>query len=179
LNQSNASTVVDEGAGKALVPAAVSIKERTIRRVLTPMPRGQFRQSPIDAEPLAYVIMPIGGCFITETVYRARGYAPRFEALPSQEEYEAAGGMPGVEAYLDAEAGRSVEEFETLALAMARYGQDSQAWQDFAADCDRRRIVERDGSRIVIVPQDRWEHWHGVAAGASEDYDENGARTRG
>jgi hypothetical protein len=179
LNQSNAPIVGGEGAGKALVPRRRVDRGEDERRVLTPMPRGQFRQSPIDAEPLAYVIMPIGGCFITETVYRARGYAPRFEALPSQEEYEAAGGMPGVEAYLDAEAGRSVEEFETLALAMARYGQDSQAWQDFAADCDRRRIVERDGSRIVIVPQDRWEHWHGVAAGASEDYDENGARTRG
>ena len=111
------------------------------------MPRGQFRQTPVDAESMAYVAMPIGGNFITESLYRARGYQPRFEALPSQEEYEAAAEKQAADAGggADIASGKDVEEFETLALAMARYGENSKAWQDFAADCHTRRIVERNG----------------------------------
>jgi len=143
------------------------------------MPRGQFRQSPIDAESMAYVAMPIGGSFITESVYRARGYQPRFEALPTQEEYEAAAEKQAIEAGGDADAasGKDLVEFETLALAMARYGENSKAWQDFAADCHTRRIVERNGSRIVMIPQDLWDYWRSVATGASDDYDQDGGRT--
>jgi hypothetical protein len=149
------------------------------------MPRGQYRQSPLDAEPMAFVSMPVGGCFITESVYRARGYAPRFEALPLQEEYEAAAAeKQDIEADEDADvaeaqAEHAIEAFETLALAMARYGRDSDAWRDFAADCDKCGVAERDGSRVVMIAPDRWAYWSSVAAGADKDYDEEGGRAAG
>jgi hypothetical protein len=132
---------------------------------------------------MAYVSMPIGGCFVSESVYRARGYQPRFEALPFQEDYEAAAEKQDIEADEDADiakakVGNAPDQFETLALAMGRFSNESDAWRDFAADCEERLTVSpRGGPTNTVVPDDIWEYWTSVAAGTNPDYDKNGKRT--
>ena len=49
--------------------------------------QGQYRTKPLgDRTPMAYVMAhpPI---YITEAAYRAKGYRPVFEKLPTEDEY--------------------------------------------------------------------------------------------
>jgi len=51
--------------------------------------QGQYRtEPPGDRSPMAYVMAhpPI---YVTEAVYRAKGYRPAFEMLPTEDEYHA------------------------------------------------------------------------------------------
>jgi hypothetical protein len=134
---------------------------------------------------MAYISMPIGGFFVIESIYWARGYQPRLEALPSQEEYEAAAEKQDIEADEDAEiakakVGKAPDQFETLALAMGRFPNESDAWRDFTADCEERlTVTPRGGPTNTVVPNDIWQYWASVAAGANPAYDRDGRRTVG
>jgi hypothetical protein len=149
------------------------------------MPRGQFRQSFAGAEPVAFVSTQEGGIFVTETLYQSSGYQPRFEELPSREEHEAASETQDIEADEGADIAKAdiengLDQFETLALAMARFPNETDAWKDFTADCEERlTVTPRGGPTNTIVPNDIWEYWASVAAGANPDYDRSGRRIVG
>ena len=55
--------------------------------------QGQYRTQPAgDGSPMAYVrggAMP--AIYVTEAAYRAKGYKPDFEKLPTEDEYDAQG----------------------------------------------------------------------------------------
>jgi hypothetical protein len=147
------------------------------------MLRGQFRQSFFGAEPAAFVSTPTGGFFVTESVYQASGYQPHFEDLPSQEDYESAAVEPPIEACKDPEIakapfGSGVNQFETLALAMARFPDQSDAWRDFTADCQEKLAIATQGDPAnAVVPDKVWAYWTSVAEGENADYDHTGKRT--
>jgi hypothetical protein len=51
-------------------------------------PQGQYRTKPEgDREPMAYVIDRGAATFVTEATYRAKGYIPAFEKLPTEDQY--------------------------------------------------------------------------------------------
>lgn len=53
-------------------------------------PQGQYRTNPKDdRQPMAYVIDHGAATFVTEAVYRAKGYIPAFEQLPTEDQYHA------------------------------------------------------------------------------------------
>lgn len=57
----------------------------------TRKPQGQYRTEPRDGHtPMAYVIGGGSPSYVTEAVYRAKGYEPTFERLPTEAEYDAA-----------------------------------------------------------------------------------------
>jgi len=54
------------------------------------MPQGQYRTQPRgDHVPMAYVLGGGSPSYVTETAYRASCYAPPFEKLPTEDEYDA------------------------------------------------------------------------------------------
>jgi hypothetical protein len=56
----------------------------------TRKPHGQYRTEPSDDhEPMAYVYGGGSPSYVTEGTYRARGYLPVFERLPTEDEYDA------------------------------------------------------------------------------------------
>lgn len=53
-------------------------------------PQGQYRTPPTkQRQPMAYVVDGRIASFVTEGVYRAKGFKPPFEELPSEDEYNA------------------------------------------------------------------------------------------
>jgi hypothetical protein len=53
-------------------------------------PQGQYRTVPQgDRMPMAYVWGSGSPTYVTEVVYRAKGYLPAFEELPTEDEYDA------------------------------------------------------------------------------------------
>lgn len=53
-------------------------------------PQGQYRTEPVgDRPPMAYVIDGSIASFVNEEAYRAKGYEPAFETLPTEDEYHA------------------------------------------------------------------------------------------
>jgi len=53
---------------------------------------GQYRTTPTgDHTPMAYVRGGAAPSYITEAAYRAKGYKPAFEKLPTEDEYDAQG----------------------------------------------------------------------------------------
>ena len=53
---------------------------------------GQYRTTPTDDHtPMAYVRGGAAPAYITEAEYRAKGYKPAFEKLPTEDEYDAQG----------------------------------------------------------------------------------------
>jgi hypothetical protein len=69
--------------------------------------------------------------------------------------------------------------FDQLVLDMARFDEDSDAWKDFAADCETRLLVSpHGGPSPVIVPNDIWTYWQSVAEGTSGLYDQGVRRGR-
>jgi hypothetical protein len=53
-------------------------------------PQGQYRTVPQgDRVPMAYVWGSGSPTYVTEVVYRAKGYLPAFEELPTEDEYDA------------------------------------------------------------------------------------------
>jgi hypothetical protein len=51
---------------------------------------GQYRTVPTgDHTPMVYVRSSSGPSYVTEAVYRAKGYNPVFEKLPTEDEYDA------------------------------------------------------------------------------------------
>lgn len=53
---------------------------------------GQYRTTPTgDHKPMVYVRGGAAPVYITEADYRAKGYKPAFERLPTEEEYDAQG----------------------------------------------------------------------------------------
>jgi hypothetical protein len=54
-------------------------------------PEGQYRTTP-DGEhrPMAYVWGGGTPSYVTEATYRAKGYSPAFEMLPTEDQYDAA-----------------------------------------------------------------------------------------
>ena len=63
---------------------------------------GLFQQPAVgDDEAIAYVASDKATMFITESEYRAEGFSPPFETLPSQDEYEAAQEKEDIEASED------------------------------------------------------------------------------
>ena len=54
-------------------------------------PKGQYRTAPCgDRVPMVYVWGSGAPSYLTEAAYRATGYLPLFEKLPTEEEYDAA-----------------------------------------------------------------------------------------
>jgi hypothetical protein len=54
-------------------------------------PQGQYRTDPSgDHTPMAYVLGGGSPSYVTEATYRAKGYMPAFEKLPTEDEYDAA-----------------------------------------------------------------------------------------
>jgi hypothetical protein len=52
--------------------------------------QGQYRTEPVgDQTPMAYVIDGGSASYVTEAVYRAKGYNPDFDKLPTEDEYDA------------------------------------------------------------------------------------------
>jgi hypothetical protein len=53
-------------------------------------PRGQYRTEPSNtASPMVYVVGGGTPTYLTEAAYRARGYEPAFEELPTEDQYDA------------------------------------------------------------------------------------------
>ena len=51
---------------------------------------GQYRTEPAgDREAMVYVRGGAAPAYMTEAAYRARGYKPAFEELPTEREYDA------------------------------------------------------------------------------------------
>ena len=54
-------------------------------------PQGQYRTAPGGRQtPMAYVLGGGSPSYVTEATYRAKGYMPAFEKLPTEDEYDAA-----------------------------------------------------------------------------------------
>lgn len=54
-------------------------------------PHGQYRTEPSGGStPMAYVWGGGSPSYVTEATYRAKGYVPAFETLPTEDEYDAA-----------------------------------------------------------------------------------------
>ena len=52
--------------------------------------QGRYRTEPVgDHTPMAYVIDGASASYVTEAVYRANGYNPEFDKLPTEQEYDA------------------------------------------------------------------------------------------
>jgi len=52
-------------------------------------PQGQYRTQPADGHtPMAYVLGGGSPSYVTEAAYRAKGYLPDFEKLPTEDEYD-------------------------------------------------------------------------------------------
>jgi hypothetical protein len=52
--------------------------------------QGRYRTEPVgDHTPMAYVIDGGTATYVTEAVYRAKGYNPEFDELPTEQEYDA------------------------------------------------------------------------------------------
>lgn len=52
--------------------------------------QGQYKTVPSgDHTPMVYVRSSKGPSYVTEAVYRAKGYKPAFEKLPTEDEYDA------------------------------------------------------------------------------------------
>lgn len=50
--------------------------------------QGQYRTEPAKGrQPMAYVIDGKAASFVDEATYRAKGYEPSFETLPTEDEY--------------------------------------------------------------------------------------------
>jgi len=144
------------------------------------MPKGKFSQPPFGIfEAMAYVAGDRVAEFVTKSVYRARGYAPPFEDLPSQDEYEAAEEeKQDLEVDEAADVAFALHQLEFLSIAMGRFRETSDAWRDFAVDCGERLNVSPNSDPTgVVVPPDIWEYWLAVSRGANGDYDESGNRT--
>lgn len=57
---------------------------------MTKKPEGQYRTTTNgDQAPMVYVWGGNNSSYITEAVYRAKGYLPAFEMLPAEDEYDA------------------------------------------------------------------------------------------
>lgn len=53
---------------------------------------GQYKTEPVgDREARAYVVDGGGASYVTETAYRAKGYQPDFDELPTEDEYDRKG----------------------------------------------------------------------------------------
>ena len=53
-------------------------------------PQGRYRTEPTDDHsPMAYVLDGGTASYVTEAVYRAKGYIPDFDELPTEDEYDA------------------------------------------------------------------------------------------
>jgi len=51
---------------------------------------GQYRTTPAgDHSPMVYVRGGTAPTYMTEAAYRAKGYRPSFEKLPTEEQYDA------------------------------------------------------------------------------------------
>jgi hypothetical protein len=69
------------------------------------------------------------------------------------------------------------DRFQTMSMLMTQFPKDSDAWQDFVADCERRvRAIPSCDRRGPPVPSDLWTYWTSVARGISDDYDVEGGR---
>jgi len=54
-------------------------------------PEGQYRTTPDgDHAPMVYVWGGGSSSYVTEAAYRAKGYLPAFDTLPTEDEYDAA-----------------------------------------------------------------------------------------
>jgi hypothetical protein len=109
----------------------------------------------------------------------------RVQSLPLQEQYKAGAKKRIVEASGEPDIGkagreRGLDQFETLAFAMGRFADESDAWRDFTADCEERlTVTPRGGPTSTVVPADIWDYWASVAAGTNPDYNQSGKRTDG
>ena len=87
------------------------------------MPKGKLSQPTFPTfEAMAYVAGDGVPEFLTKSVYRAHGYLPPFEELPSQDEYEAAEGEKrDIEADEAADVAFPLHQFEFLSIAIGRF----------------------------------------------------------
>jgi hypothetical protein len=112
---------------------------------------------------------------VAESEYRAAGYEPPFEMLPTLDEYEVAEEAKGSRAPNEWEG--SAMKYADLWMAMKRYKAESDAWQEFVGG-----VYEQTDGRwpnevaAAEAPEAFARHWAAVAAGASGDFDVNGAR---
>lgn len=52
--------------------------------------QGRYRTVPLDdRKPMAFVIDGPSASYVTEAAYRARGYSPEFDKLPTEDQYDA------------------------------------------------------------------------------------------
>lgn len=55
---------------------------------------GRYRtQGAHDRNPMAYVVNAGRASYITEAAYRAKGYQPAFEDLPTESDYDSRGSV--------------------------------------------------------------------------------------
>jgi hypothetical protein len=53
-------------------------------------PEGQYRTNPGGGQPpMVYVWAGSRSSYVTEAAYRAKGYSPDFDQLPTEDEYDA------------------------------------------------------------------------------------------
>jgi len=58
----------------------------------TRRPQGRYRTEPAgDRGRMAYVVDGFSASYVTEAAYRAKGYQPDFEELPTEDKYDAGG----------------------------------------------------------------------------------------
>lgn len=51
--------------------------------------QGRYRTNPAgDRRRMAYVLDGFSASYVTEAVYRAKGYVPDFDELPTEDEYD-------------------------------------------------------------------------------------------
>jgi hypothetical protein len=62
-------------------------------------------------------------------------------------------------------------------LMRERFSPESDAWQNFVAECQMRFRTPSVLGENRIVPDSIWDYWLVVATGDSCDYDADGART--
>ena len=56
----------------------------------TKRPQGQYRTVPVGEHiPMAYVIDRGTASYVNEATYRAKGYQPDWEELPTEDQYDA------------------------------------------------------------------------------------------
>jgi hypothetical protein len=58
--------------------------------MVTIKPQGQYRTEPISGRAsMVYVIDRGTASYVTEAIYRLKGYTPEFEDLPTEDQYHA------------------------------------------------------------------------------------------
>ena len=83
--------IMRNGRKPLTVPApCFVVRSAAVERMMPKWPRGQYRTQPgAKRKQMAYVIDGNIASFLDEETYRAKGYEPVFDQLPTEDEYHA------------------------------------------------------------------------------------------